>query len=156
MKMRTSGGNCAPIDKQRSCSRSLVFASFSGSESISSYSVRLETRMVIKRNAEVDLGRSCPNNLWFIEASLCLVLLHGYLFCAALFSLADPQWFVGILSPTGFYIQGLNYETFFSLPLVCVCTHKMCRMTVCYIYLVRQGKERRGSVEKFWMVRVWG
>lgn len=63
MKMRTSGGNCAPIDKQKSCSRSLVFASFSGNKSISSYRARLETRMVIKGNAEVALGRSCPNNV---------------------------------------------------------------------------------------------
>lgn len=63
MKMRTSGGNCAPIDKQKSCSRSLVFASFSGSKLISSYRARLETRMVIKGKAEVAFSRSCPNNV---------------------------------------------------------------------------------------------
>lgn len=65
-----------------------------------------------------------------------------------LFLTSGPLWFVGILSPTGFYIQGLNYEAFFSLPLVCVCTHKTCRMTMCYIYLVRQGKERGSVVGK--------
>lgn len=61
--MKTSGGNCAPIDKQKSCSRSLVFTGFSGSKSISSYRAELETGMVIKGKAEVALGRSCPNNL---------------------------------------------------------------------------------------------
>lgn len=84
MKMRTSGENCAPIEKQKSCSRSLVFASFSGSKLISFYRARLETRMVIKWKSKMALGRSCPNNVWIIAASLCLALLYSYLFWAAL------------------------------------------------------------------------
>lgn len=42
-----------------------------------------------------------------------------------LFLTSGPRWSVGILSPAGFYIQGLNYEAFF-LSLLSVYVHTRC------------------------------
>lgn len=64
---------------------------------------------------------------------------------------------MGILSLTGFYIRGLNHEAFFSPSCLCMYTQDVQDyVTMCYIYLVRQGKERGSVVGKVLDGEGWG